>query len=67
MDIAAKTAYKKGVHKTAEATGELIGKTIAKTIVKPKPVIDENSINVEETVILPDNRQEILNELRQVL
>ena len=34
---------------------------------KPKPVPDENSRNVEEMVIPPENREEILNELRQVL
>ena len=34
---------------------------------KPKPVPDENSRNVEEIFIPPENREEILNELRQVL
>ena len=33
---------------------------------KPKPVIAENSRNVEE-IVPPEKRQEILNELRQVL
>ena len=34
---------------------------------KPKPVPDENSRNVEEKVIPPKKREEILNELRQFL
>ena len=62
-----KTSSKKVIHKTAEATRELIGNKIAEKIVKPKPVPDENSRNVEEIVIPPEKRQEILNELRQAL
>ena len=34
---------------------------------KPKPVSDENLRDVEETVIPPEKREEMLNELRQVL
>ena len=34
---AAKTAYKKLVHKTAKATGELIENTIFDKFVKPEP------------------------------
>ena len=34
---------------------------------KPKPVPDENSRDVAEIVIPPEKREEILNELRQVL
>ena len=34
---------------------------------KPKPVPDENSRDVEEVVILPGKNEEILNKLRQVL
>ena len=34
-------------------------------LVKPKHVIDENLWNVEEITILPEKREEILNELRQ--
>ena len=64
---AAKAASKIVVHKTAEATRELIGDKIAKEIVKPKPVPDENSRDVEEVVILPGKNEEILNKLRQVL
>ena len=65
--VAAKTASKKVVHKTAEARGELIRKTMPKKSVKPTPANDENSKTVEKIVTPPDKRQEILNELRQIL
>ena len=64
---ALKTAYKKLVHKVAEATSEFKGNKTANKIVKTKPVIDENSRNVEELIILPEKREEILNKLRQEL
>ena len=50
---------KKVVH---EATGEFIGNKIADKIVKQKPVIDENSRNMEEIIIPPEIREEILKE-----
>ena len=53
--------------KKAEATGELIGNKIAEKVVKPKAVPTKNSRNVEEIVIQPEKRQEILHKLRQVL
>ena len=34
---------------------------------KSKPVPDENLRDVEEMIILPEKREEISNELRQVL
>ena len=34
---------------------------------KPEPVFEANSTNIEEIIILPEKREEILNELRQVL
>ena len=40
---------------------------ITENSVKPKPVPDVNSKNVEEIVIPPEKRQEIFNELREVL
>ena len=52
-----KTTSKKVVHKAAGATGEFLGKKIADKIVKP----------VEEIIIPPEKRGEILNSLRQVL
>ena len=58
-----KTASIKVVQKAAEATGELIGNKIAEKILKPA----ENSRNFEEIVILPEKREKILNELKQVL
>ena len=33
---------------------------------QPKPVSDENSRNVEEIIIPPEKREEILNQLREV-
>ena len=62
-----KPAVKKVAHKAAEPTEEFIGNKIADKFVKPKPVPDENSRNVEEIIIAPEKREEILNELRQVL
>ena len=63
---AAKIASKNVVNKTDKATGKLIGNKVTVKIVKPKPVPDENSRNVEEMVIPPEKRQEISNVLRQV-
>ena len=60
---ALKSDSKKLVHKAAEATGEFIGNKIADKIANP----DENSRNVEETIIPSEKREKILNELRQVL
>ena len=45
----------------------LLGNKIADKILKPKPVPDAKSRNVEEIVVPPEKRQKILNELRQVL
>ena len=74
MDIATKAglnalkaASKNVVHKTAKAAEELIGNKIDDKIVKPKPVSDENLKDAEEITIPPEKREEILNELRQVL
>ena len=63
---ALKTASKKVAHKAATATGEFIGNKIRVKIVKVKPMSDVNSRNVEEIIILPEKREEMLNELRQV-
>ena len=64
---ALKNASTKEVYKAAEATGEFIGNKIAEKIVKSKHVIDENPRNIEEVIIPPEKREEILNELKQVL
>ena len=45
---------------------DLLEKKIADKIVKPKPIIDESSRNVEE-IVTQKTIQEILNKLRQVL
>ena len=50
----------KVVCKAAEATGESIGNKIANKIVKLKPVPDVNSKIVDEIVIPPEKRLEIL-------
>ena len=63
---ALKTAPKTVVHKAANAAGEFIKDKITNKFVKTKPVIDENPRNVEKIIIPPGNREEILNELRQV-
>ena len=34
---------------------------------KPKPVADENSRNIEKIIIIPEKREAILNEWMQVL
>ena len=57
----------KVVHKADETTWEFKGNEIVNKIVKPKPVPDANSGNVEEIIIPLDKWQEILEELRQVL
>ena len=60
---AAKTASKRVVQKTAEATGDLIGKKIADNITslaKPK----EKTKKVEEIYILPEETQQIIDDLQ---
>ena len=64
---ALKTASEKVVNKAAEATGEFIGKKIMHKIVKPKPLSDENVRDIEQIIIPPEKREEILNELRRLL
>ena len=61
---ALKTTTRKVVHKVAEATGELIGNKIVNKIVKPKPVTDVNSKSFNKIIVPPEQREEILNELR---
>ena len=43
------------------------GTFMIKQIIKPKLIANENPRNVEEINIPQENREEILNELRQVL
>ena len=65
MTRCCKTASEKVIHKKAETIGELIGNKIYEKIVKPNSV--PYLRNVEEIVIPPEKRHEILAELRQVL
>ena len=64
---AIKTTSKKVVHKTGEFLGSKIADAVTKSnhnnIVKP----DENSGNIDEVIIPPEKRDEILNKLRKVL
>ena len=55
-----KNASKKVVHKT----GRFLGNKIANKIAKPKHVTDENPRNIEEIIIPPEKREEIINEMR---
>ena len=48
-------------------SGELVRNKVTENIVRPKPMSDMNSRNVEKIVIRLDKRQEILKELGQVL
>ena len=71
---AIKTASKRAIQKTAEATGDLIGNKIADKItsVSKKPSNNNNNDDgVELTThnkgyISPEERQQIINELRLV-
>ena len=62
-----KAATKKVTHKAAESTAEFIRSKIADKIVKSKLVSYDNLKNVEEIIIPTEKREEILDELRQVL
>ena len=72
---AIKTTSKRAIQKTAEATGDLIGNKIADKITsiskKPAKELPINDEDVEITThkkryILPEERQQIINELRLV-
>ena len=62
---AAKTASKRVVHKTAEATRDLIGNKKADKITSiGKLKENEKTKEVEEIYILPEKRQQIIDDLR---
>ena len=70
---AIKTASKRAIQKTAEATGDLIGNKIADKItsVSKKPSNNNNDEDAKLTdhkkrYISPEERQQIINELRLV-
>ena len=56
-------ASKKGVHKS----GEFIGNKIADAVTKSNNYNIEKQEPVEEVIIPPEKREEILNKLRRVL
>ena len=55
--VTIKTASKNVVQKAAQETIEFIGNEIANKIVKIKPIIDENSRNVEEFITPLEERE----------
>ena len=60
---AAKTASKRVVQKTAEATEDLIGNKIADKIASiGKPKDKEKTNKAEEIYILPEKRQQIIDD-----
>ena len=68
-----KTASKRAVQKTAEATGDLIGNKIADKItsvskksLKELPLNEANNEIPKERYISPQERQQIIDELRLV-
>ena len=65
--VAAKSASKRVVKKTAEATGDLIENKIADKVTsigKPKEKEKDKTNKTEEIYIPPEKRQEIIDELR---
>ena len=65
--VAAKSASKRVVKKTAEATGDLIENKIADKITsigKPKEKEKDKTNKTEEIYIPPEKRQKIIDELR---
>ena len=62
---AAKTASKRVVQKTAEATGDLIGNKIADKITSVgKPKEKEKTNKAEQVYILPEKRQQIIDDFK---
>ena len=63
----AKIAGKRIVQKSVEATGDLIGNKTADKITslgKLKNKEKENETNEDEIIILPEKKQQIINDLR---
>ena len=61
---AAKTASKRVVQKTAEATGDLIGNKIPDKITSIGKFKKKEKKNAEEIYILPEKRQQIIDDLK---
>ena len=74
LDTAAKTGLKalkaaseNVFHKVAEATGKFKGSKIADKVMKPKPVIDKNSRDVEELVYFNKKRWRIIKWIKTII
>ena len=72
---AIKTASRRAIQKTAEATGDLVGNkisdkitSVSKKSTKTLPTIDEDAelTNLQKRYISPEERQQIIDELRLV-
>ena len=61
---AAKTVSKRVVQKTAEATGDLIGNKIADEITSIGRPKEKKTKEIEEIYILPEKRQQTIDDLR---
>ena len=61
---AAKTTYKRVVQKTAEATGYIIGNKIAYKITSVGKSKNDETNEIEEIYILPEKKQQIIDDLR---
>ena len=59
-----KTASQKVVYKAAEGIGKFIGNEIADKIIKPKHAIDENPINIEETIIPAEKKRRNIKRIK---
>ena len=77
LDSAIKIASKKAIHKTAEATGDLIGnksadkitsvlKKSTKELQNSETEVDVERATPKERYISPEERQQIIDELRLV-
>ena len=58
---------KKVINKAAEATGKYLGDKFADAVAKSYDDKIIKTKSVEEIIILPDKKEEILKELRQAL
>ena len=70
MNTATKTetnASKKAIHKIGEFLGNKIIDAVTKSCYNKIVKLDGNSENVEEIIIPPAEKEEILNKLRQLL
>ena len=69
---ALKTAWKRGIQKTAAVTGDLIAGKIANNITEKVPqstleIVESETGIAKETYISPEERHQIIDELRLIL